>query len=172
MPPVKKNEFIRFVADAFLVTCPKWQVVWEDKRTYSCVVGREAPGVFVFVGFGARPDRYWFGTDVGWAPTRSAFVEEKTARKNPDHKPTDGRLVQIRTLSAPRDFEYPYLRRSVGGLARPFTKYDLETVPAEQLRALMLSDLEEYALPYLCLMLTKRHGLEATRQSLGAAVLQ
>lgn len=163
---VKKNDFIKYVAQAILSSHPMWRIVWEHKRWYTCVIGRELPRVCVFLSVEARPDRYWFGQGVGWAPSLEHLIGEVTALRNPDFKPTDGQLKRLLTLEAPRDFAHEYLNRNVGGLARPFAKYDLETVPAEALRTQMLADINEFAMPYLCLMLNARHNLNVTPQAL------
>lgn len=164
---MKKNEFIRYVTDGVIQRYPAWAVLWEQKRSYTSILGRQLPQTLVYLRFDCRPDRYWFGHGVGWAPNLGGLVAEETAARNPEFKHREGRLARIRTLGSPKDFTYEAHEVSTGSLARPYSKYSLEDSSPEQLRAAMLQEIEDLAMPYLCLMLANRHGLTLTPDELG-----
>ena len=168
--PLKKNEFIDLLTGSFLQKYPGWFLAHQNRRDYFCMVGRNAADAcFVWIAFSCRPDRYWFGQSVGWAPSREDYVARLGARENPPVYPNDGSLRRIRGLDRVRQFQLPEMARSISSLYIPWQNYSLETTPPDDLRELMLREIEEYALPYLCLMLKQRHGIETTPAGLGAA---
>ena len=115
-----------------------------------------------------RPDRYSFGLSVGWSPTEEQYVHRLGLKENPPIYPNDGSLRRIRTLERVRQFELDEMSRPVSTLYLPFQEYRLESTPADQLRELMLREIEEYAFPYLSLMLDSRHARKISEQELGS----
>ena len=98
-----------------------------------------------------------------------AHVERLALRENPPIYPNDGSLRRIRTLEKVRQFELPEMSRSISDLYVPYQNYSLETTAPAEVQSLMLQEIEEYALPYLCLMLQRRHGVGLSPEQLGAA---
>jgi hypothetical protein len=168
--PLKKNEFIDLVSNAFLNAHPRWVCASQKRREYLTTVGRTIEkACFIWISFSCRPDRYKFGHSVGWSPSREAHLHRLELKENPPIWPNDGSLRRIRTLEKVRQFELPEMSRSISGLYLPYQDYNLETTSAENLKHLMLNEIEEYALPFLCLMLRSRHALEVTPEQLGTS---
>lgn len=162
-----KNEFIDLMVGEFLAAHTAWRKFYENRREYMQAVGREiGPRCLVFIDFSARPDRYWFGHGVGWCPSAAHFQEWRQRRVNPPVYKRSGSLQRLKTLPAPRDFENDEMRLDTFQLYRPFATYDLEKTPAEQLRSEIAGEIDEFALPYLRMMLQARHGLELTQAEL------
>ena len=158
---LKKNEFLALLSESFLAASPAWTTVYEHKRHYEVAVGRSFGGCcLVFVSFGCRPDRYWFGQSVGWCPSIEHYLEWKARRENPRDYPQSGRLRYIQTLDKPKDFENVEMRTTVQELYTHYVSHSLEADPPEKVLGEMLSALEAYALPYLGLMLAARHGMK------------
>lgn len=168
-----KNEFINLVADGFLVGHRGWGKVYEHRRHYKLAIGREIPlGCFVFIDLACRPDYYRFGHGVGWCPSLAYFLEWQERRVNPPIYPRNGRLKNLERLEKPLDFENDEMRVSTFSLHSPFADYDLEKSDEIRLRRLMLSEMEDYALPYLRMMLRARHGLEVSQNEIGQAIAE
>jgi hypothetical protein len=164
---VTKNEFIHLVADGFLAGHNGWSKVYEHRRHYKLAIGRSIPSAcFVFIDLGCRPDYYRFGHGVGWCPSLTYFQEWKERRANPPDYPRNGRLKNLARIEKPLDFENEEMRVSTFSLDRPFADYDLEKSDETKLRALMLSEMEDIALPYLRMMLRARHGLDLSQDEI------
>ena len=163
---MKKNEFLHYVASRVLGQQPAWSLVWEHKRWYTLIIGRQLPNVFVYIDLQARSDRDLFGQGVGWAPNLDLVIAERLKPKTPELKSTYPRLSAIREHATTSDFEFESLRRNVGSLARPFTKYELADSTPEALCEVMQRDIEDFALPYLTLMLAARHRIQVTTDAL------
>jgi hypothetical protein len=162
-----KNEFLLGVVQAFLRAHPRWDLVRSDKRRHAFYIGRSLGSVFVYLGFTARTDRDVFGQSVGWAPSREAFDAAFDRKENPPVRLRDGQLARIRTLERPRDFEHEELSFPTASLVRPISGFRLSDQKQEDISAQMLAEIDEYALPYLCLMIKARHGHEVTPYQLG-----
>jgi hypothetical protein len=168
--PLKKNEFLAQVAGAFLAANPAWSCVQHNKREYACSVGRSVErACFVVLSFSCRPDRYWFGHSVGWSPSLDTWLERSARRETAPLYPRDGSLARLRTLDTPRDFQAAEMSRPTFTLYRPHQSYSLEDTSVEEVRATMLAEVAEQAFPYLCMMLSARHGLELSCAQLGGA---
>jgi hypothetical protein len=166
---MKRNEFLDSVAEAFLVGRVQWRRVHSEKRSHYQVVGRDTPyGVFLYTDFSARTDRPLFGQGVGWSKSFDSFKAYLSRTENEEHKPRDGSLRRLLTLENPRDFQYEELRISVSSLCRPIGGFDAINLSLDQIKQDMLREIEEYALPYLCLMLKHRHGVVVTPEQLGS----
>jgi hypothetical protein len=159
---VTKNDFLSGVVSAFLDSHPGWTLVRSDKKRHAFYVARNVGPTFLHLGFTARTDRELFGQSVGWAPSREAFIAALERKENPPVRLRDGQLARIRTLEQPRDFEHEQLSFPTASLARPISGFRLSDQPHQGIREQMLAEIEEYALPYLCLMLNARHGLQVT----------
>lgn len=169
---MKKNEFIDLVVDAFLAGHPQWRRVYSDRRSHYEAVGRDTPfGVFIFLDFSARTDRLIFGQGVGWSKSLDSFKAYLARTENEEHKPRDGSLRRLLKLDNPRDFTYEHLHISTSELCRVIGGFDAKELSLEQIKADMLREVEEYALPYLCLMLKHRHGVVVTPEQLGSGEL-
>jgi len=169
--PLRKNEFLELVANAFLNGHPGWRRSHQKKRDYILTVGREVDcACFVWICFSCRPDRYWFGLSVGWSPSEEAHIHRLELRENPPTYPNDGSLRRIRALAHVRQFELPEMSRTVFGLHVPYQNYSLEESSRDSVVALMLEEIREYAFPYLRLMLNSRHALELTNEELAGGV--
>jgi hypothetical protein len=164
-----KNAFISRIADAFIATHPAWRRVFEHRRNYQLCVGRDVGNrCFVYIGLSCRPDRYSFGHSVGWSPSLAAYLHRLNLRENPPIYPRSGSLRKLLSMNGARDFQNTEMSIPTFVLYRPYASYDLETDSPEAVQALMLSEIEDYALPYLCLMLRERHGLHVTPAQLGS----
>jgi hypothetical protein len=150
------------VFGAFLEGAPAWRLVHSDKRAHAFYVGRDIAQVFVHFGFSARTDREVFGQSVGWAPNLEAFKASLARRETPPLRLRDGRLKRIRILEKPRDFEYEELSFPTSSLVRPVSGYRAEESNPDEIKAQMLADINDYGLPYLCLMLERRFWLVFT----------
>ena len=169
--PLKKNEFLELVATRFLNENPGWRRSHQKKREYILTVGREvSDSCFVTLCFSCRPDRYWFGLSVGWSPSEEAHVQRLELRENPQSYPNAGTLRRIQNLDHVRQFDFAEMSRSVSGLHVPYQSYSLETTLPEDVMALMLGEIRDYAFPYLRLMLSARHALEITDEQLSGRV--
>jgi len=157
-----KNELLTDVSAAFLERAPAWRLVHSDKRMHTFYVGRDIAQVFVHLGFSARTDREVFGQSMGWAPSLEAFKASLSRRETPPVRLRDGRLERIRALEKPRDFDYEELSFPTSSLARPVSGYRAEESSPDEIHAQMLADIDQYGLPYLCLMLERRFGLMLT----------
>lgn len=169
---MKKNEFIGAVVNQFLAGHPKWMLVHSDKRSHHQVVGRVlGSAIFVYLDFSARTDRLVFGQGVGWSKSLDAYKAYLARTENEEHKFRDGSLRRLLTLEKPRDFQYEALDVSTSALCRPIGGFNAENLTLDQIKQDMLREIEEYALPYLCLMLKHRHGAVVTPEQLGSAEL-
>jgi hypothetical protein len=167
---VTKNEFINLVADGFLAEHSGWTKVYEHRRQYKLAIGRSFPSAcFVFIDLACRPDYYRFSHGVGWCPSLAYFQEWQERRVNPPIYPRSGRLKNLASIEKPRDFENQEMRVCSFSLDRPFAEYDLERSDEVQLRRLMLSEMDEIALPYLRMMLHARHGLDLSLTEISQA---
>lgn len=159
---MSKNEFLDSVSSEFLARHPRWAVVHENRRAPSRVVGLEVDGmVLLLVDFSCRPDNMRVHHGVGWSRNKATFLADlKSTDMYP--KARDGSLRRLQKLSKPRDFEHEAMNVSVGLLHKPFDGFDLATESPEYIQATMLQEIEDYAFPYLCMMLKARHDLELT----------
>lgn len=169
---MKKNEFLDGVVAEFLDSHVQWKRVHNDRKGHYQVVGRVlGPEVFVFLDFSARSDRPVFGQAVGWSKTLDTFQSYLNRTTNAPDRERDGRLKKLLTLDNPRDFQYVDMHISTSSLCRPFGGFNAQELSLEQIKAGMLQEVEEYALPYLCLMLKHRHGVVVTPEELGSSEL-
>lgn len=165
---MSKVEFLTDVFERFLERHPKWSGLVRDKRGLYFAAGRELPGLaLLYVDFSVRPDNFVAGHGVGWAPSTSHFHQALNAKVNPPIQPRDGSLRRIATLEDPRDFRYEALRVSAAALCKPFGGFDLSVEPMADVMETILREIEEVSLPYLCLMLEKRHRIAVTPAVLG-----
>lgn len=169
---MKKNDFLDSVVEQFLGSHGQWAVVHNDKKSHYQVVGRTlASKGFVYLDFSARTDRMIFGQGVGWSESLDKLREELKRTTNTPVKARDGSLRKLLTLEKPRDFAHAEMRISTSALCRPFGGFDASEQSLEQIKEGMLREIEEYALPYLCLMLKHRHGTVVTPEELGNSEL-
>lgn len=159
---MNKNEFLDYVASEFLARHSRWTLVHVDKRAPIRAVGLDIEGkVLLLIDFSCRPDNMRVHHGVGWSRSKVMFLSElKSTDMYP--KARDGALRRLRKLERPRDFEHESMNVSVGLLHKPFDGFDLATDSPDCIQATMLQEIEEYAFPYLCMMLKARHGLEVT----------
>jgi hypothetical protein len=164
---MKKNEFLESVVEPFLVTHPAWKRVYEIRRRHLFVVGRQLPGVLVYLDFEARSDNDVFGQGVGWTADLQSLIDDFNPTSTPPFKQRDGQLKRLRTLERPRNFEHGALTIPTSSLCRPTGAYFLSSWGNyEAIREQMLREIDEYALPYLCMMLKFRHAREVTPEQL------
>jgi len=169
---MKKNEFLESVVEDFLAGHVRWGRVHSDRRSHYQVVGRALGSrVFVLLDFSARPDRDVFGQAVGWSENLKSFERYLARTTNEPLKERDGRLKKLMTLESPRDFQHTEMHVSTSSLCRPFGGFDARDMSLDKIKQDMLREIEEYALPYLCLMLKHRHGVVVTPEQLGSAEL-
>ena len=71
-------------------------------------------------------------------------------------------------MEDPRDFHYEEFRVPTSQLCRPFGGFDLTQESPDEVLVTMATEINEYALPYLCLMLFKRHGISVTPDQLSS----
>jgi hypothetical protein len=167
---VTKNEFLNLVADEFLAAHGAWRRLYENRRAYSLAVGRQVGSTcLVFLDLDCRPNNYRFGHGVGWCPSHEYFQAWRQRRVNPPSYSRSGSLRRIRSLKDPLDFHNEEMRLETFQLHKPFADYDLESASPEEVKREMLGEMEDYALPYLLLMLRARHGLELTQAELSGA---
>lgn len=150
----------------FLADATAWSLVHKDLRKHTFFVGRTLPCVFVHLGFSARTDRDVFGQSVGWAPRLDAFLVSLNRREAPPIRLRDGRLVRLRGLAKPRDFDYDEMSFPTASLVRPISGYRGDEMSRAEMREQINSDIRDYAIPYLCLMLKLRHGIDAQAEVL------
>lgn len=166
---MKKNEFLDSVVKSFLASHERWGLVHNDRRSHYQVVGRSlGPKTFVLLDFSARTDREVFGQAVGWSDSLESFERYLARTTNEPLKERDGRLKKLITLENPRDFQHGDMHVSTSSLCRPFGGFDARELSLDQIKQDMLREIEEYALPYLCLMLKHRHGVVVMPEQLGS----
>jgi len=166
---VKKTEFLEQAMTRFLPAHPAWAELVKDRRGLYFAAGREIPGVaLVYIDFSVRPDRFVAGHGVGWTKTETRFHEALNETVNRPFQPREGRLVRIQNLEDPRDFQYEELRVPTSQLCRPFGSFDLTKESPDEVLATIGMEINEFALPYLCLMLLKRHGISVTPDQLSS----
>lgn len=166
---MKKTEFLDHAITRFLAAHPAWTELVKDKRWLYFAAGREIPGVaLVYVDFSVRPDRFLAGHGVGWTKSLTRFHEARAEKVNPPIKHRDGSLRRLLRLEDPRDFHHEELYVSTAELCKPFGGFDLTMESPDEVLATMAIEINEYALPYLCLMLLKRHGISVTPDQLSS----
>lgn len=163
-----KNDFLRSVIARVLDAHQAWSLVYENGRRHRFVLARQLPDVLVYLDFEARPDNEVFGQGVGWTRDRQSLACVLEPSSNPVFKARDGRLARLRQLDHPRDFEHEELAIPTAALVRPISGFRLSQATHDSIREQMLKEIEDYALPYLCLMLKFRHGMEVTPEQLGS----
>lgn len=169
---MKKVEFLEEAMSRFLSTHLSWEDVVRDKRGLCFTVGRDIPKVaFVYIDFSVRSDRFLAGHGVGWSKSLACFHEARSKKVNAPFQPRDGSLRRLLTLDDPRDFHYEELYISTAELCKPFGGFDLTTEPPDEVLATMAAEINEFALPYLCLMLLKRHGISVTPEQLSSGTV-
>ena len=162
-----KTEFLDEAIKRFLGAHPGWAELTKEKRNLYYSAGREIDGrCLVFVDFSVRPDRFTVGHGVGWTKSRARFKDWRQERVNPPIQPRDGSLRRLLTLDDPRDFKYEELSISTSALCKPFGGFNVPELSVEQVFSSMATEARDYALPYLCLMLRKRFGLEMSPEQL------
>jgi hypothetical protein len=169
---MKKNEFICIVINMFIAGHTKWSRVNSEKRSHHQVVGRVlGQAVFVYLDFSARTDRLVYGQGVGWSKSLDSYKAYLARTENEEQKFRDGSLRRLLALESPRDFQYDAMDISTSALCRPIGGFNASELSLDQIKADMLREIEEYALPYLCLMLKHRHGVVVTPEQLGSGEL-
>ena len=162
-----KNEFINLVASEFLASHSAWRKIYENRREYSIALGRDVgQKCLVFVDLACRPDRYWFGHGVGWCESQAYYLEWQARRVNPPIYKRSGRLRHLESMETPLDIENAEMRICTFSLHKPYANYDLEKVPADDLKAEILTEMDQFALPYLRLFLRKKHGVELSQDQI------
>jgi hypothetical protein len=165
-----KNSFIQRLSEAFLEQHSAWRTIYRDKKSYFFVAGRQAGNnCLVFVDFSCRPDRYWFGHGVGWCPSLEYFLAWQARSENAPLYLRDGSLIRLQKLDKPRDFQQDEMRVTTGSLYKPFPEYRLEGSSPYDLQQLIETEINQYALPYLCMMLKARHSILTTPRDLATA---
>lgn len=164
---MKKTEFLGQAITRFLREHPAWMELIKDKRGLYFAAGREIAGVvLVYIDFSVRPDRFVAGHGVGWTNSLTRFHEARVEKINSPIRPRDGSLRRLLRLEYPRDFHYDELYVSTAELCKPFGGFDLTKESPEDVLATIATEINEVALPYLCLMLLKRHGISVTPEQL------
>jgi hypothetical protein len=162
-----KLEFLKAAAAAARSDAPAFAWTHEEGRNQYVAIGRDIGGhVFVYLRFSARPDNRVVGHGVGWAPSREVFLESRASKANEPIQNYDGSLRRLLRLEHPRDFTYAQVQRETPGLYLPFARTDLDAEAPEAIIERMRQEIREYALPYLCLMLRHRFGMELSVQAL------
>lgn len=167
---MKKNDFLDKVAGAFLQLYPRWEMLREDRRAYKRYLGLNVRNsCLVYIDFSCRPDSMNAYHGVGWSTDKARFVNDITQDVRLP-KPRDGSLRRLLRLDKPRDFAYDDMDVSISLLHKPFDGFDLAKEPAETVQATMLQEIEDFAFPYLCMMLKHRHQLDVAPAQLGSGV--
>lgn len=168
---MKKNDFLDAVASAFLERHPHWELIREDRRAYKRYLGLQVPkACLLYIDFSFRPDNMNAYHGVGWSTDKAKFLND-IAHSMRLPKPRDGSLHRLRKLDKPRDFTYDDMDVSISLLHKPFDGFDLATEAAEVVQEKMLKEIEDFAFPYLCMMLKHRHQLEIAPTQLGSGVI-
>lgn len=166
---MKKTEFLDHAITRFLAAHPAWTGLVKDKRWLYFAAGREIPGVaLVYIDFSVRPDRFVAGHGVGWTKSLARFHEARAEKVNPPIQHRDGSLRRLLRLEDPRDFHYDELRVSTSQLCKPFGGFDLAKESPDEVLDAIAMEINEFALPYLGLMLLKRHGISVTPDQLSS----
>lgn len=169
---MKKTEFLERALAQFLCAHHAWIHLVKDKRGLYFAAGREIPGAaLVHIDFSVRPDRFVAGHGVGWTNSLARFHEARAEKVNAPIQPRDGSLRRLLRLEDPRDFHYGELRISTAQLCKPFGGFDLTQESPDDVLATVATEIEKFALPYLCLMLLKRHGISVTSEQLSGGVI-
>jgi hypothetical protein len=166
---VKKTEFLEQAIARFLPAHPAWVELVKDKRGLYFAAGRELAGAaLVYIDFSVRPDRFVAGHGVGWTTSTARFHASLKETVNRPFQPREGRLERVRSLENPRDFLYEEFRIPTAQLCKPFGGFDLTKESSDEVLATIATEIEEYALPYLCLMLLKRHSISVAPEQLSS----
>lgn len=164
---MKKTDFLEHAISQFISTHTAWTELVKNKRELYFAAGREISGVvLVYIDFSVRPDRFLVGHGVGWTSSAARFHESLRETVNRPFQPREGRLERVIRVEDPRDFHYDEFRVSTAQLCKPFGGFDLTKESPDEVLATIAIEIGEYALPYLCLMLLKRHGIYVTPEQL------
>lgn len=159
---MKKNEMLQVLYKSFICKYPNWLLLSHNKREYCIYLGLKIlDKTILIISFRGGPKDYRFGHGVGWTPNLDEFFNEMNAKVNSVYKRIEGTLERIRSVENPRDFNFCSLRVPITNLEKSFNMgFDLKEIPSEEIVSKMMSDIEIYAIPYLCLMLKSRHNLD------------
>lgn len=157
------KQFLAKVVSDLLAKHPAWTRVHEDARHQHVAIGRSmGDRVFVYLDFSAMGKRDVVTQGVGWAPSEAVFRASLSRKETEPLRARDGSLARLGKLERPRDFEHEEMRVDTSSLCRPFGGFDLTEQTVEHAERQMLDEIDSYALPYLCMMLKARHGIELT----------
>ena len=163
------KKYLADCAGQFLIKHPAWNMLHMGSADgiKSIAVGRYIPNLAcIFLTYWQYKTRV--SQAVGWTASADALQRMLTRRENAPIVRVDGWLKRLAQIESPRDFAYAELSISTHSLFKSSSGFDLAHQSAAQVAEDMLSEAEQYALPYLCLMLKHRHDLEVTPEQLGS----
>lgn len=155
----EKDRLVEFAAELFARMHPEWDR-WPTPKNYwfACAMFvQRKPECVLRISYEANTKNDEFHIGVGWCESEAEIFESRATKP---HRPGDGHLARIRKLERSREFTYPDYSKPIGVLIRPGVakSYSLTDDNKEEVAAEMLSDVEEYGLPYLDLMLAQKRS--------------